>query len=101
MCFPVSETDVCALCSVTPLHPTLHDPTDCSPSGPSVHGIFQARRLKWVSFPTPRDLTNPGIEPTPLASPVLAGRFFTTGPLKLGFFTQPGPLKLIPHVKNI
>ena len=27
--------------------PTLSDPMDCSPSGSSVHGIFQARVLEW------------------------------------------------------
>ena len=27
--------------------PTFRDPTDCSPSGSSVHGIFQARVLEW------------------------------------------------------
>ena len=27
--------------------PTLSDPMDCSPPGSSVHGIFQARVLKW------------------------------------------------------
>ena len=26
---------------------TLSDPTDCSPPGSSVHGIFQARGLEW------------------------------------------------------
>ena len=25
------------------------DPMDCSPQGPSVHGIFQARILEWVA----------------------------------------------------
>ena len=29
-------------------------------------------------FPAPGDLPNPGIEPTSLVSPALAGRFFTT-----------------------
>ena len=29
-------------------------------------------------FPSPGDLPNPGIEPTSLTSPALAGRFFTT-----------------------
>ena len=29
------------------LCPTLRDPMDCSPSGSSVHGIFQARVLEW------------------------------------------------------
>ena len=28
----------------------LWDPTDCSPSGYSVHGIFQARILGWVAI---------------------------------------------------
>ena len=27
--------------------PTLRDPTDCSPPGSSIHGIFQARVLEW------------------------------------------------------
>ena len=27
--------------------PTLCDPTDCSPPGSSIHGIFQARVLEW------------------------------------------------------
>ena len=35
------------------LSPTLCDPMDCSPPGSSVHGILQARILKWdvISFP--------------------------------------------------
>ena len=36
-----SESEVAQSC------PTLHDPMDCSPPGSSVHGIFQARVLKW------------------------------------------------------
>ena len=32
---------------VTQSCPTLRDPMDCSPSGSSVHGIFQARVLEW------------------------------------------------------
>ena len=31
-----------------------------------------------VPFPTPRDLPDPGIEPSSLESPALAGGFFTT-----------------------
>ena len=31
-----------------------------------------------LPFPTPGDLPGPGIKPTSLASPALAGRFFTT-----------------------
>ena len=36
-----SETEVAQSC------PTLSDPTDCSPLGSSIHGIFQARVLEW------------------------------------------------------
>ena len=46
--------------------PTLCDPIDCSPPslpGSSIHGIFQARILKWLPFPSPVDLPNPGIKP--------------------------------------
>ena len=34
----------------------------------------------WIGlpFPTPWDFPDPGIEPVSLASPALAGRFFTT-----------------------
>ena len=46
------------------------DPMDCSLPGSSVHGIFRARRLEWVAFPSPGDLPDPGIEP---GSPGLQG----------------------------
>ena len=36
-----SESEVAQSCL------TLRDPMDCSPSGSSVHGIFQARVLEW------------------------------------------------------
>ena len=38
---PVRESEVAQSC------PTLSDPMDCSLSGSSVHGIFQARVLEW------------------------------------------------------
>ena len=34
--------------------PTLCDPMDCSLSGSSVHGIFQARVLEWIAISFPR-----------------------------------------------
>ena len=39
-----------------------------------------SRQEYWsgLSFPTPGDLPDPGIEPTSVAFPALAGRFFTT-----------------------
>ena len=43
-----SESEVAQLC-LTP-----SDPMDCSPPGPSIHGIFQARVLEWgaIAFST-------------------------------------------------
>ena len=52
---------------------------DCSPPGSSVHGIFQERKLEWLLFPTLGDLPNPEIKLASLASPALAGGFFTVG----------------------
>ena len=43
----------------------------------SVHGIFQARILKWVAISYSKDLPNPGIEPMSLVSPAMAIRFLT------------------------
>ena len=34
----------------------------CDPTDYTVHGILQARILKWVTFPSSGDLPNPGIE---------------------------------------
>ena len=39
---------------VAQMCPTLCDPMDCSPPGSSVHGIFQARIMEWVSISSPR-----------------------------------------------
>ena len=43
-CFEVKWSEVAQSC------PTLWDLTDCSPPGSSVHGIFQARVLEWVTI---------------------------------------------------
>ena len=45
-----SESEVTQSC------PTLSDPMDCGPPGPSIHGIFQARVLEWVAFAFSVDL---------------------------------------------
>ena len=59
---------------VTLLYPTLCDPIDYSPPGSSVYGIFQARKLEFLS---PEDLSELGTEPE---SPALVGGFFTNEP---------------------
>ena len=43
--------------------PTLCDSVDCSPPGSAVYGILQARVLELLPFLSPRDLSDPGIEP--------------------------------------
>ena len=58
--------------------PTLCDPMDCSPSGPSVHGSFHTRIL--APFPPPGDLPDPGIKTVSPVSPALADGFFTSEP---------------------
>ena len=52
--------------------PTLCNPMDYSPSGFSVHGIFQARILEWV-VPSSRGSS---LDQTQVSC--IAGRFFTT-----------------------
>ena len=39
--------------------PTLSDPVDYSPLGPSVHGILQGRVLEWVVISSSRGSSQP------------------------------------------
>ena len=48
-----SESEVAQSC------PTLCDPVDCSLSGFSVHGIFQARVLEWIAISFSRGSSRP------------------------------------------
>ena len=41
-------------CEVAQSCPTLSEPMDCSLPGSSIHGIFQAKVLKWVAMPSSR-----------------------------------------------
>ena len=43
-------------------------------------GFFRQEYWSGLPFLSPRDLPDPGIKPTSLASPALADRFFTTEP---------------------
>ena len=49
-----SESEVAQLC----LNPS--DPMDCSPPGPSAHGIFQARVLEWGAILSARTAKSVG-----------------------------------------
>ena len=55
---------------VTRSCPTLCDPLDCSPPGSSAHEILYSKILEWV------------------ASPALAGGFFTAEPLGKHFYSE-------------
>ena len=50
--YTISESEVVQSCL------TLCDPMDCSLPGPSIHGIFQARILEWVTISSPEDLSD-------------------------------------------
>ena len=41
-------------------------------------GFFRQEYWSGLPFPPPGDITNPGVKPASLTSPVLVGRFFTT-----------------------
>ena len=41
-------------------------------------GFFRQEYWSGLPYPSPGDLSNPGVEPASLVSPVLAGRFFNT-----------------------
>ena len=53
---------------------TVCNPMDCSPPGPSVHGILQASILEWAIIPFSRGLSQPR-DGTQVSC--IAGRFFT------------------------
>ena len=55
---------------------TLCIPMDYRSPDSSVHRILQARILEWVALFCSRDLSDPGVEPTSLKSPELAGGLF-------------------------
>ena len=76
---PAKDTLGFAMCCVQSLHLclTLRSPMDCSPSGSSDQGIFQARILEQGAISSSRGSPDSGIGPAFL---VLTGRFFTTKP---------------------
>ena len=67
------ESEVARLC------PTLCDPTDCSLPGSSVHRIFQARVLEWVTISLSRGSSRPR-DQTWVSC--IADGFFTIGSTK-------------------
>ena len=74
------QTQCMCVCARAQSYPTLCNPMDCSPPGSSVHRIFQKRILEWIAISYSRWFSDPGMEPTSLVSPPLAGMFFNTEP---------------------
>ena len=73
-------TNCMCVCTVTQLCLTLWDPMVCSPPISSIHGIFEARVMEWLLFPSLGDLPHPGIKAMSPEAFALAVRFFTTEP---------------------
>ena len=70
----MSHVCVCALSHVQ----FLATPQTVAHQIPLSMGFPRQEYWSGLPFPTPRDLPNPGIKPTSLESPALAGGFFTT-----------------------
>ena len=68
---------------VAHLCPTLYDPMDCSPPGPSVHGISQARILEWVAISSSKGASQPR-DRTHISC--IAGRFFINWAIREAIF---------------
>ena len=68
------------VCSVAKSRPTFCDPMDCGLPASFVRRFPRQEHWSGLLLHSPGVLPNPGIEPTPLASPALADSFFTTEP---------------------
>ena len=66
------------MCVCTQSCLTLCYSIDCSLPASPVLGISRQECWGGLPFPSPGDLPDPGIKPTSLASPALAGGFFTS-----------------------
>ena len=75
-----SENECVCVCSVVQSCPALCNPMDCSSSAPLSMEFSRQESWSRLPFPTPGDLSDPGIELMSLAYPSLTGGFFTTLP---------------------
>ena len=66
-------TCVCVCVLVAQSCSVLCDPIDCSPPGSSVHGMLQARILKWIAILFSKGSSQPRDQ----TQVCIAGRFFT------------------------
>ena len=68
-------------CLVAPSCPTLCDPVYCSPSGSSIHGIFQTRILERVAISYSRESSQNRDQTLVSHISFITGRFLTSEPL--------------------
>ena len=73
---PVRRAVLTLSCSV--MSDSLGPPRTVARQAPLSVGFSRQEHWSGLPFPSPGDLPNPGIEHTSLASPALAGGFFTT-----------------------
>ena len=76
------ESCVCVRVSAYPLSHVRFfvTPSTVACQAPLPMEFSKQEYCRWLPFPSSGDLPDPGIKLTSLASPVLAGRFFTTVP---------------------
>ena len=74
------NTCVCVCCGCAQSCLILFDHRGYRPPGSSVHGLPRQEYCSGLPYTSPGHLPDTGIEPVSLASPALAGRFFTNEP---------------------
>ena len=75
----LSEAFIVAVQSVNRVR-LFATPRTIAPQAPLSMGFPRQEHWSRLPFPSPGDLPNPGMEPTFLTSPSLAGEFFTPAP---------------------
>ena len=88
----------CCYCSVMKSSLTLVQPHGLAHQTPVSMGLSRQEYWNGLPFPSPGDLSDPGIEP---AFPVLAGGFFTTEPPGKPFRTTISTQMIIPITQKI
>ena len=92
---------MCVHAQLIQLCPTLCNCMDCSPPGSSVHGISQARILKWVAMPSSRGPSQPRDRTHVSCVFCIAGRFFTTEPPGKPLTDLSPVLKKVLHIQEM
>ena len=81
-----AEQKHAVLCLAAHSRLTCRDPADCSPSGSSIHGTFQARTLEWDAIPSSRRQSRPRGQNLRICLESKGmGGLFTMGPVALIF----------------